>query len=173
MLYFYHIPKDLLDITPEDKIFLNYLLEKYAHQCSYLPGSSFHSKFMIHESSTNYSNNPIFKKIAYLFRNTKKHHDYMHVYKKSQILKATGSINPHVDVRSCVFTIPLSNVTHPCHFYDDSGNEVASYYYTDACMLNGWAKHGVPENTLERYFFQVGGFGESEQIEKVVNDISR
>lgn len=176
MKYYYDIPKELFDFTEEDMFFIKHLFDTHISKATYLDGSSFYEKFYIHESKENYSNHSLFKKIAYLFRNTDKHHDYMHVYRNSQIAKIDGPIKPHYDYRSCYLAIPLEGVIDPLHFYDSFNNEIATYEYTGPCILSGWDKHGVPENQGRRCFFHVGGFGIDEQFEDVIkkiNDISR
>lgn len=169
MTHFYHVNN--VDITEQDKIFLLSLFEKYRNNFSVSSGSSFYKRYRISESSDDYSDHPIFKKIANLFRNTNKHHDYKHVYDNSQIAELSGAIIPHKDYRSCVLSIPLLNVNDPCHFYDENDNKIASYNYSSVCIINGWIKHGVPENKDRRCFFHVGGFGEDEQIDTLIEKI--
>lgn len=181
----YSIPKSLLDLDHEDYIFMKDLAKKYIENYAELyyevtdkvtgekiKKLSAYESFFLKNADIDYSDHPLFKKLAYFLRNTFKHHDYKHVYSYSQVARVNGALPKHTDFRSCVLTIPLENVNDPCHWYDESGNDIAQYYYQGPSILNTHVPHGCPENTDKRLFFHMGGFTVEESfpilIKKVV-----
>lgn len=169
---FFNIPEKLLHITKNDILFLKNLLSLHEDEKQKVEGSSFYYKFFLKSLDIDYSSHIIFKKIAKLFTLTNKHHSYKHVYECSQMAVLFGSIIPHYDMRSCCLSIPLTDSPYPCHFYDDNDNEIHTAKYIGASLINGWKKHGVPENKGIRNFFHVGGFGKDEQFLNVVEKIN-
>ena len=102
-----------------------------------------------------------------LFKNTPKHNNFDHVYKYAQFFKIKGPLPPHVDKRTCVFTIPLYGVDRPVYWFDDNNQVLEKYTYDGPSIINTSIKHGCMENEGERVFFQIGGF--SEPFEEIAN----
>lgn len=182
--YVFPLPETILKLDQSDYDFLNLLKEKYSNHTEQLFYSkkdkitgniikfqSAYSSYWIKDSDQNYSSNMLFKKISNVFKNTHKHHDNSYVYNYSQIVKILGSLAPHTDFRSCVLTIPLGGQKDPCHWYDENGNELAIYYHGGPAILKVDILHGVPENSGERVFFQVGGFNETENFDILIKKI--
>lgn len=127
--------------------------------------------FFFKNAPEDFSEHPIFKYLADLLKYTNKHGNYKHVFERSHVTKITGSLIPHADFRTCVLTIPVSDVIYPIHWYDDevSKNMVETYEYKEMALINTHAAHGCPENDRERLLFQIGGFGKDEPF-SVVRD---
>lgn len=173
----YVIPQELLHFTEEDYIFMRQLAAKYIEKYDELyfevvdketgekkKKLSAYESFFLRNADVDYSEHSIFKKVAHFLKNTNKHHDYKFVYSYSQVARVNGTLPKHVDFRSTVLTIPLHNVSDPCHWYDESGKEIAVYYYQGPSLLNTHAPHGCPENTGKRIFFHIGGFTVEESF---------
>lgn len=168
-----------INLTIEDRKLLNQLLEIAKQKNDYTDSNQsynnnsdevFFQTFIKHFEK-DYKSTPLFKKLELLFSNILDF-DY---YKKAQIVKITGSLIPHVDKRSCVFTIPLKNTVHPITWYNEDNTVLYQYYYSSPVLINTHVKHGCIENTSERYLFQIGideKYGDFDKINSLINGAS-
>jgi len=151
----------LLKEVKEDNVFL----DTYGNNIAVRQDEVFFQKF-IRDLKTDYRKTEFFKKLYKLFDPLG-----IDVYKKSQIVKITGSLVPHVDTRSCVFTIPLNDVVAPITWYNQDNSVLYRYYYKNPVLINTHVKHGCVENNMDRYLFQVGidcDFGDFSKINNLI-----
>lgn len=137
-------------------------------------GLESYQSFFFKEATVDYSEHPMFKELASLFKYTKKHWNYKYVFERSHVSKIIGSLKPHVDFRSCVFSLPVHNVLYPIHWYDNEQdqNMLATYNYNGMVLINTSEVHGCPENDVDRIIFQIGGFGADEPFANVRDAIA-
>lgn len=167
-----------VDLDANDWRFLNYLSHRYVAKTQpfITAKGTFeqYKDFFLKNSDTDYKQQPIFAKIAGLFKEGTSHSTVEQVYEYSQVSLVNSILVPHKDSRKCVISIPLVPVS-PVSWYTDtknSGNrllhniddcvEIDSYDYRwPVSLVNTEVYHGVPNNTTPRIFFQVGGFSDT------------
>lgn len=165
----YYHPIDV-DLTTEDWKFLNFLSHQYLSEVKYPTFDDYefpnYSHFFLRDAGTDYSNNPIFKKISDLFIESP-HRSVEHVYHWSQISTVPRSLPIHSDVRKAVISIPLVTFTSPIIWYNENDIELCRYHYDNTVtLINTEIRHGSLDNETRRIFFQVGGF--HEPFEKIL-----
>lgn len=192
-----------LDLDANDWRFLNYLSHTYLDKVAALeqpeninknnvyytdvdnqkPHVSY-AHFFLKNSSADYRNNGIFKKIAALFKTGTSLSSFENIYQRSQISRVDGKLLPHKDKRKSVITIPVVTLTAPVFWYkattlefdkkmflteNDSYLAIESYDYKHTATLINTAKfHGSPDNLSRRIFFQVGL---AESFEEIVDSL--
>jgi len=165
-----------IDISNDDRKLLFQLLNIAKQKNNYTDSNQSYNinsdevffQTFIKNFDTDYKHTPFFKKLELLFSNIP-NFDY---YKKTQIVKITGSLVPHIDARSCVFTIPLENTVHPITWYNDDDTVMYQHYYSTPVLINTHIRHGCLENTNDRYLFQVGidnQFGDFSKINTLIS----
>jgi hypothetical protein len=132
--------------------------------------------FFLKNSETDYRSQPIFSKIASLFKEDFAHSSLETVYEFSQVSLVNAELVPHIDARKCVISIPLVPISS-VYWYRDKTNSgsrtirnlndceiIDQYDYRyPVTLVNTEVYHGVPDNNSPRIFFQVGGFMQSIQ----------
>lgn len=181
-MYFYELDH-LLDVSQADLDFLTTLSMQYQEkrdtvnpfnksEKTTLQNKIFepYKNFFLRESTKDYSDYPLFARIANMCRHMKKHNKVDYVYHRAHFGYVEGPLEYHADFRYSVMTIPLNQIETPLRWIDKEQNVIAEYEYTygKPVLINTKVKHGSLDNINMRRLFQVGFNERFEEVQELL-----
>jgi hypothetical protein len=116
----------------------------------------YYRNFFLRDSENNYSNNPLFQKIAEFCKNTPNHHDVRYVYNRAHLAYIPGTLPYHIDIRKCVLSLIIDPVVHPIQWATEENEILCEHHYENPVLVNTKIRHGCPANDRDRFLFQIG-----------------